>query len=91
MLVFELKLVDSSRFKVSDDANKKEPQSKCEHCGKYGRLVITDNDVCIHINEFQLATMLRVLRARNRDLYDKLNLFYDKVSDVVEMKNMGGY
>jgi hypothetical protein len=33
------------------------------------------------IDEFQLATMIRILKTRNRELYDIFNKFYD---DVVE-------
>jgi hypothetical protein len=84
MLVFELKLVESSRFKVIDDADVTDPHFKCSRCGASSKLHIADNDITIHINEFQLATMLRVLHARNRDLYEKLNGFYDKVSGAVE-------
>lgn len=31
------------------------------------------------IDEFQLATMLRIFKSRNRELFKLLNDFYDKV------------
>ena len=34
--------------------------------------------VC-RIDEFQLATLLRILKSRNKELFDKLNGYYDAV------------
>jgi hypothetical protein len=33
------------------------------------------------IDEFQLATMIRILKTRNRELYDIFNKFYDDVAE----------
>jgi len=33
------------------------------------------------IDEFQLATMIRIMKTRNRELYDIFNRFYDDVAE----------
>ena len=85
MLVFELKLVKSSRFKVIEDADVRDPMFKCAKCGASSKVDIVENDICVHVNEFQLATLLRILKSRNQDLYDKLDGFYDRVLGAVEL------
>jgi len=43
----------------------------------------TSNPVCptCKIDEFQLATLIRILKTRNRELYDIFNKFYDEVAE----------
>jgi hypothetical protein len=43
----------------------------------------TSNPVSItcKLDEFQLATLIRILKTRNRELYDIFNKFYDDVAE----------
>jgi len=37
----------------------------------------------LQINEFQFAVLLRILKSRNKELYNLFNSYYDKISEAV--------
>lgn len=44
----------------------------------------TDTVAPLRFDEFQLALLLRILKSRNRELYELFNGYYDKVSERIE-------
>ena len=48
------------------------------------RLCNHKEEFAVTINEFQLATLLRILKSRNKELYNRLNNYYEQVCDSVE-------
>jgi len=87
MFVFELRLVNARGLVTSENdknGNMKtvDPYLKCSRCGVKTKLEM--GVATVVINEFQLANMLRVLETRNKELYKRINDFYERVTDAVE-------
>jgi hypothetical protein len=86
MFLFEIRLVNARGLVVAEQSRDGEmvivdpPYIKCE-CGKTVNLGLGLTSV--NINEFQLATLLRILKSRNKELYIRLNKYYDNVSHNV--------
>jgi len=83
VFIFELKLVNSKGMTMCNGEDIDEIVLKCSHCGlkakpEYGLTVI-------HLSEFHLATLLRILKSRNKELYDKLNRYYENVTSNIDI------
>lgn len=48
------------------------------------KLVDSNHDFAVRMNEFELATLLRIMKSRNKEMYNKLNGYYEDVSRNVE-------
>jgi hypothetical protein len=42
----------------------------------------------VTVNEFQLATLLRILKSRNKDLYNRLNKYYDDITHELTYQDL---
>ena len=87
MFVFELRLVNAVGLVTAENdktGNVKavDPYVNCPKCGAKTKLEM--GTATVIINEFQLANMLRVLETRNKELYKRINDFYERVTDAVE-------
>ena len=52
------------------------------------KLVNAECHRSVTINEFQLATLLRILKSRNKELYMSLNKYYEEVADNVSYSDL---
>jgi hypothetical protein len=83
MFLFDIRLVNNRGLVVAEQDRNGDmkvvepPYIKCG-CGKQINLEL--GSTYVYINEFQLATLLRILKSRNKELYSRLNKFYDDVS-----------
>jgi hypothetical protein len=87
VFVFELRLVNALGLITAEkekNGNLKavDPFVNCPKCGTKTKLEM--GIATVVINEFQLANMLRVLETRNKELYKRINDFYERVTDAVE-------
>lgn len=87
MYVFELRVVHSKNLDTEEksDGEKikvREPFIVCQKCNFKNPL--HEDDISTFINEFEFASLLRVLKIRHRELHDKLNNYYDKVSNTLD-------
>lgn len=86
MFLFEIRLVNARGLVVAEPDEKGDmkvvepPFIKCG-CGRCINLV--SGTTFVNVNEFQLATLLRILKSRNKELYIRLNRYYDYVSHNV--------
>lgn len=48
------------------------------------KLVDANHHYSVRINEFELATLLRILKSRNKEMYNKINRYYENVTSNVE-------
>ena len=88
MFVFEMRLVNAKGLITAEKDKDGKPRTidpfiRCAKCG--AKSVLEFGITTVLINEFQLANMLRVLESRNRELYRRINEFYEKVTDAVEI------